>query len=253
MKKKPDTKEPSLSTAASPRRPRKVSLVRCLLLACMLAAAGGAWAADPTALDVAMKSLQAAVPPRVVQDELVLSFQPTRPARFVGVRFANESWAILHAYERNENGVFVFDYPIPEGLREIRYRIVVDGAVMADPSNPATDEDATGSILSVFTLDKDPVRPIVNPRQQPDGSVTFVFRGSAGRRVSIVGDFNNWDPSMDFLAEDSPGSYSITLRVPPGTHWYYFNSDGRRILDMFNAASARAPSGATVSIFTLPS
>jgi hypothetical protein len=230
-----------------------MSLVRCLLLACMLAGDGGAWAADPTALDVAMKSLHAAVPPRVVQDELVLSVQPARPAHFVGVRFAHESWAILHSYERNEYGVYVFDYPIPEGLREIRYRIVVDGAMMSDPTNPVTGEDATGSILSVFTLEKDPVRPILNPRQERDGSVTFVFRGSAGRRVAIVGDFNDWDPYMDFLAETSPGSYSITLRVPPGTHWYYFSSDGRRILDMFNAASAVAPGGATVSIFTLPS
>jgi 1,4-alpha-glucan branching enzyme len=219
----------------------------------MLTAAGGAWAADPTALDVAMKSLHAALPPRVVQDELILSVQPAHPARFVGVRFAHESWSILHPYELNENGVFVLDYPIPEGLREIRYRIVVDGELMTDPSNPVTDQDSTGSVLSVFTLEKDPVRPILNPRQERDGSVTFVFRGTAGKRVSLVGDFNNWDPYMDFLAEDAPGSYSITLRVPAGTHWYYFSSEGRRILDMFNAASAVAPGGAAVSIFTLPS
>lgn len=230
-----------------------MSLVRCLLLACLLGAAGGAWAADSTALDVAMKSLRAAQPPRVVQDELVLSARPDRPARFVGVRFAHESWAILHSYERNENGVFVLDYPIPEGMREFRYRIVVDGEVMTDPTNPVTDRDATGSILSVFTLDRDPVHPILNPKQLPDGSVTFVFRGTAGRRVSIVGDFNNWDPFMDYLSEDSPGSYSITLRVMPGTHWYYFSSDGRRILDMFNAAAATDPDGAFVSTFTLSS
>ena len=43
-----------------------------------------------------------------------------------------------------------------------------------------------------------------------------MFRGKPGRRVSLVGDFNNWDPFMDPLDETSPGSYSVTLRVPAG-------------------------------------
>jgi len=219
----------------------------------MVAAAGGAWAASPLSLDMAMKSITTAQPPHVVQDALILSLHPDRPTRFVGVRFANESWAVLHPYAVNENGVFVLDYPLPEGLREIRYRIVVDGELMADPTNPVVDTDLTGTEVSVVILTQDPVRPIVNPRQERDGSVTFVFHGTAGRRVAIVGDFNNWDPFMDFLAEGDSGAYSVTLRIPPGTHWYYFVSDGRRILDSYNTARAEDPDGSIVNIFTLPS
>jgi 1,4-alpha-glucan branching enzyme len=189
----------------------------------------------------------------MVEDALILSFSPAVPARFVGVRFANESWAVLHPCALNENGVFVLDYPVPEGLREIRYRVVVDGQWMADPLNPAVDTDVAGTQVSVFTLDSEPARPVVNPRVERDGSVTFVYQGTAGRRVSIVGDFNNWDPFMDYLSEGQPGSYSVTLRMPAGVHWYYFVSDGRRILDRFNAASATDPDGAAVSTFTLPS
>ena len=250
MKKQTDRVLP-----APPRPPRRkrFSLVRCLLLACLLATAGGAWAANPVSLDVAMKLLPAALPPHMVEDTLILSFQPAAPARFVGVRFASESWTVLHPCAVNENGVFVLDYPVPEGLREIRYRVVVDGQWMADPLNPDIDTDAAGTQVSVFTLDKEPARPVVNPRVERDGSITFVYQGTAGHRVSLVGDFNNWDPFMDYLSEGQPGSYSVTLRMPPGVHWYYFVSDGRRILDRFNAASAVDPDGSAVSTFTLRS
>jgi 1,4-alpha-glucan branching enzyme len=188
----------------------------------------------------------------MVDDVLVLSFKPDRPARFVGVRFAHEAWKVLHPYAMNDRGVFVLDYPVPEGVRDIRYRIVVDGLWMADPANPRTDVDAAGVSLSVFTLEKDPVRTILNPK--PDGSaLTFVFQGSPGRRVALVGDFNNWDPFMNPLDETAPGMYSISLRVPAGDHWYCFFSDGERFLDRFNARTGVDPDGGIVSFFVSPS
>jgi hypothetical protein len=209
--------------------------------------------ANPVNLDIAVRGLSTAQPPRIVEDVLVLSFKPVVPTRFVGVRFAHESWKALHAYAVNENGVFVLDYPLPEGVREIRYRIVVDGLWMVDPTNPHVESDAIGSEFSVFALEKEPVRPTVNPRRESDGAITFIFRGAPGKRVAIAGDFNNWDPFMDTLAETTPGTYSVTLRVPAGGHWYYFVSDGRRILDMFNPETGVDPDGSTVSYFSLTS
>jgi hypothetical protein len=231
-------------------RPKRIGLIRTLLLLAMSAAA--AHAVNPLTLDITLKSIDSSQPPRMVADELVLSLKPSRPAQFVAVRFAHESWKILHPYELNDKGVFVLDYPVPEGVREIRYRIVVDGLWMTDPANPRTDMDETGVGFSVFTLESEPVRTILNPKSQQGGSLTFVFSGSPGRRVALVGDFNNWDPFMDPLDETSPGSYSITLRVPPGEHWYYFFTDGRRILDRYNSMRGVDPDGMTVSYFISP-
>ena len=233
--------------------PKRVGLVRCLLLACLLLGPAAAFAANPISLDIAVKSMRTSQPPRMVDDVLVLSFKPERPIRFVGVRFAHEAWKILHPYAMNERGVFVLDYPVPEGVLEIRYRIVVDGLWMADPANPVTDSDAAGVSFSVFRLENEPARTVVNPKPDSGGALTFVFRGSPGRRVSIVGDFNNWDPFMDPLDETTPGSYAVTIRVPAGEHWYYFFSDGRRILDRFNAQTGGDPDGGTVNYFVFPS
>jgi hypothetical protein len=46
--------------------------------------------------------------------------------------------------------------------------------------------------------------------------------------------------------------YRITLRVPAGEHWYYFFTEGRRILDMFNPETGVDPDGNTVSYFSSP-
>jgi 1,4-alpha-glucan branching enzyme len=189
----------------------------------------------------------------MVGDVLLLTLKPRMLTRFVGVRFAHESWKVLHPFAENANGVFVMDYPVPEGLREIRYKIVVDGLWMADPTNPRIDTDAAGNEFSVFTLEKEPVRPVLNPRRENNGTLTFTFRGAPGKRVSISGDFNHWDPFVDTLAETAPGTYLITLRVPAGEHWYFFFSDGRRILDMFNPETGVDPDGNPVSYFSLSS
>ncbi len=227
-------------------------LVRCATFACMFLCAGSAFAVNLQTLDIAVRSLSAAQAPRMVEDVLLLTFKPGTRTRFVGVRFAHESWKVLHPYAVNENGVFVLDYPVPEGLREIRYKIVVDGLWMADPTNPTIEMDAVGNEVSVFTLEKEPVRLILNPRREADGGITFVFRGAPGRRVSIAGDFNFWDPFIDTLAEPAPGMYRITLRVPAGEHWYYFFMDGRRLLDRLNPETGVDPDGNTVSYFSSP-
>jgi hypothetical protein len=232
-----------------PPRRRRVTLIRYLILACMLAAAAPVFAANALSVDIAVKSLASAQPPHMVNDVLVLSYASNPPARFVGARFEHEHWKILHPYTMNQNMVYALDYVVPEGVREIRYRIEVDGLWMADPANPDTDTDVIGTEFSVYTLEKEPVRPVVSPRLQKDGSITFVFRGAPGRRVALEGDFNNWDPFMTSLTEDSPGSYSVTLRLPPGPHWYLFFMDGRRLLDRFNAETGSDPDGNTVSYF----
>jgi 1,4-alpha-glucan branching enzyme len=215
----------------------------------MLAAAAHLFGASAISVDIAVKSLATAQPPHMVNDVLVLSYASNPPPRFVGVRFEHESWKTLHPYTMNENRVYALDYVVPEGLREIRYRIEVDGLWMTDPANPLTDMDRLGTEFSLYTLEKEPVRPIVNPRLQRDGAVTFMFHGAPGRRVSLEGDFNNWDPFMTSLEESSPGIYGVTLRVPPGPHWYVFYSAGRRLLDRFNPKTGIDPDGNTVSYF----
>jgi Glycogen recognition site of AMP-activated protein kinase len=231
-----------------------MSLLRCLLLSCMLlGAAALGFGAQPLTLDLALNGLKEAKPPHLVDDVLILSYEPAHGAgvRFVGARFETESYTVLHSFSKNQYGIFVLDYEVPEDTRVIRYRLVVDGLWVSDPSNPDAETDQQGNLISLFTIEKEPVRPILNPRREADGSVTFVFRGLPGRRVTIQGDFNNWDPFMNQLVETEPGLYRITLRLLPGAHWYRFFTDGRRLLDRYNEDTALDPDGTPVSYFEL--
>ena len=230
-----------------------MTLIRCLLLTCMIVSTGAVFAATPESLNLAITRIKAAQPPQLMDDVLLLTYQPKKPTSFVGVRFAHESWKVLHTYGVNENGVFILEYPWPAGAKEIRYRIMVDGLWMTDPTNPVIEADAAGNEFSVFAVDNPPQQRVESPRMEKDGAITFTYTGLSGHRVALVGDFNNWDPFVAVLKENSPGTYTITLRIPPGRHWYVFYADGLRILDRRNGDTGVDPDGRTVSYFSLSS
>jgi hypothetical protein len=57
--------------------------------------------------------------------------------------------------------------------------------------------------------------------------VQFVLRADGARTVSLVGDFNDWDPVATPLAESGRGVWSAIVALRPGTVRYSFLIDGR--------------------------
>lgn len=56
--------------------------------------------------------------------------------------------------------------------------------------------------------------------------VQLVFRDPAAHRVSVVGDFTQWDASRARMTRDSAsGLWSVTLALRPGRHVYAFLVD----------------------------
>jgi len=242
-----------------------MSLARRLALILLVASAAAASAASPTTLDVNIQTTRTMQAPRLVGDALILTYWSRQPARFVGARFAHEQGSILHVYSVNEHGVFVLDYPLPAGLERIRYRIVVDGLWMADPSNPLREIDERGDEVSVYTVETEPQRSIVNPEikagtaAMKDGEstvyrATFTFRGMPGSRVSLVGDFNGWDPfdPDSLMREIRAGVFTATIEVRPGRHYYAYFAEGRKMLDEWNSETGTDPDGRRVNSFVVP-
>lgn len=236
-----------------PSRARRMSLARRLALILLVASAAVASAASPTALDVNIRTIRTMQAPRLVGDTLVLTYWSRQPARFVGARFFHEGGSILHVYSVNENGVFVLDYPLPVGLQRISYRVVVDGLWMVDPSNPLRQIDERGDEVSVVDVVTEPQRSIVNPEIKA-GRATFVFHGTPGSRVSLVGDFNGWDPfEPDYLMEEvRPGQFTISIPVRSGRHYYAYFAEGRKMLDEWNSETGVDPDGRRVNSFVVP-
>lgn len=208
-------------------------------------------ALDGIYLDLKAMTYTEARAPEIVDDIIFFTYQSETSARHVAVRFAHEGFSILHSYARNEYGVFVLDYPVPEETSVLRYRIVVDGLWMRDPKNPSMETDRMGEEFSVLEIGRQDLFK-ANPRMQKDGSALFTFRGSAGKDIALVGDFNNWDPFLDRLNETEDGVYEISLRLRAGTHGYYFLIDGDRRLDPRNYETMETGDGLVVSVFSWP-
>jgi predicted carbohydrate-binding protein with CBM48 len=57
--------------------------------------------------------------------------------------------------------------------------------------------------------------------------VQFVFVAEQAARVSLVGDFNDWDPAATPLSRAPGGVWSAVLPLRPGRFTYSFVVDGR--------------------------
>jgi hypothetical protein len=231
---------------------------RLLLVGALLTAGLGPLAAQVTLpTPIEMQSVERAGPPRFLNRQVLLCFapdSPAHPARLVGASFEHERYAVFHPYVRNANGIFLLLLDVPEGVESLTYRISVDGLWTHDPANPQRFEDDFGLVFSTFSLKGAPPKSLLSPELRPNGEVTFRFRGLPGRFVSLIGEFNRWDPFWEPMPEDPrrPGLYQVTLRLPPGPHYYAFSVDGERLPDPLNVELAEDSEGFRVSTFRLP-
>lgn len=235
-------------------------------------------------LSLELSSIDQAGPPRVIEDHVLLTYQSSRPVRYVGVAFAHEGYSEVHQFRVNvrepasdqgrTSRVYFYLADPPEDQEVLRYRYVVDGLWMADPRNGRTQLDQNGIPVSVFDLpqqrEADHSNPIVTDsgrvrfrlRLPPDaspgvrtvqGRITYLV-DTRDLRVYVAGSFNNWDPYMYRLhrVQGSPGVYETgPVELTRGAHRYYFVINGRRILDPHNPQRNYHRDGYQVSVFTL--
>lgn len=70
------------------------------------------------------------------------------------------------------------------------------------------------------------------PRQTSEG-IIFSVKAPQAKKVSIAGNFNEWDTERDVLkGPDESGMWNITLPLSEGRHEYLFWVDGEKwVLD----------------------
>lgn len=231
-----------------------MKFAKYLLLLSILTAPGrglSAFETDDFAIYLEIRQMKHARPPYFLGNNLILSFETDHPVRFVGAAFSHENFSNIHSFVKNEYNTFVLIYPLPanKGIEELKYRIVVDGLWMADPLSKKTISDANGIKLSYVMVPERLTRITTSPLPMPDGNVRFLYLGPSNRNIYLVGDFNNWDPFMHKMHENEEGRYEISLPLLPGDHYYYFLSNGTRILDPMNPERGVDFEGVEVSHF----
>lgn len=69
-------------------------------------------------------------------------------------------------------------------------------------------------------------------------AVHFELDAPHARRVSLVGDFDGWNPAAIPMRRRSDGAWAIDLPLPPGRHAFAFSVDGRLTIDPTAALAA---------------
>jgi len=180
-------------------------------------------------------------------------FESNSYIRRVAIAFGSDNFSTIYPLKKNENNVFFFARKIPANSHSLRYRFIIDGIWINDPKNSnivfSSDNFSVSSIDIPQKYIEKPNTPIIDNNK----NVRFIYKDNTNKNVYISGNFNNWDPFMFKLKEDikHPGTYTISLRLSPGVHYYKFIADGVAVQDPGNPSKAYSTRGNAVSVIRL--
>ena len=148
---------------------------------------------------------------------------------------------------RSDNGVWYYFLPAGEGRQNIRYKFLVDGTWIMDPANPDRDDDGRGSYLSL-------VEPMIKTEgrqvsyRKIGSSIEFRIYRPTAAFISLVGDFNHWNPEQDLLSRGKDGIWRLRKKLFPGKYRYKYVVDGEWVPDIYNIKSASDNTGEICSV-----
>ena len=209
-----------------------------------------------------LRGITAPGKPEIFQDGVI--FTAPSSYRRVGISFAHEGYAKVYWFKRlmvpkdaaeytvagkiqkdvdqnRDSGIMFHLEPIPGNIKNMDYRMIIDGLWTADPLNPLTVSGPSGVVESRVPLPEKPITAAA------PGTYRFSYRAPPGETITVGGSFNNWDPFMYELRETSPGLYTFTLPLPLGTFQYVFFKRGEMIPDPANARRLYSRDGRIVS------
>jgi 1,4-alpha-glucan branching enzyme len=79
----------------------------------------------------------------------------------------------------------------------------------------------------------------------------FFCRAPEARHVSLMGDFNHWNPTAAPMRRMPDGRWMASLELPHGYHQYLFLVDGEPLLDPNASGTARNERNEPVSLIAI--
>ncbi len=79
----------------------------------------------------------------------------------------------------------------------------------------------------------------------------FYCSAPEAQQVSLVGDFNQWDPNANPMIRQPDGQWLASLELNHGYHLYVFLVDGERVLDPKAAGRTKDAQNQPVSMLAV--
>ncbi len=93
--------------------------------------------------------------------------------------------------------------------------------------------------------------PHAQPARGPLHLVDFFCHAPQAKSVSLIGDFNGWDPAAHPMNRMPDGGWVIRLELPHGHHQYLFLVDGKPTLDPSAMGKVHNERNETVSLIAI--
>src|SRR5689334_9321874 len=81
--------------------------------------------------------------------------------------------------------------------------------------------------------------------------VNFICTAANAKRVSLVGDFNDWHPDAAPMKRQVDGAWAVQIPLNHGHHHYQFLVDGKPTLDPRAQGTARNEKNEKVSLIAV--
>lgn len=185
------------------------------------------------------------------------------------------NWKLI-PMKRNTYGVFYYIYKLQANnelnLKKFSYKFLIDGVWDIDPAN-TIKEIFSNTEVSIFEFEdtilqyhlaKTEILKRYSSKSLQKNDyflVEFKIHESHLKRilnkekinsVSIVSNFNYWNPYSNFLEKDEKGIYRWKTKLFKGTYFYNFVIDGEWVLDPLNENTKYLSNfGKTFSYITL--
>lgn len=185
----------------------------------------------------------------VVADGLLFTYKD-RKSESVLISGNFSSWKMTKM-TRGKDGVWFYFLSNDDFSGKVQYKFNVDGLWTDDPSNAFKEDDKRGSYISLSESEAPVEGRLVTYKMTDKNRILFRTYKPDARVISLVGDFNGWNPEHDVMKRGGDGIWRIEKRLTAGVYRYKFIVDGEWQPDLFNPESASDSAGDLCSLIKI--
>lgn len=186
--------------------------------------------------------------PLVLENTVLFFYIGAAKDVFLAGDFNN--WKLNLKLKEHRNNLWVFSWTNRTQAGSYKYRFVVDGFWIPDPTNPNFVYDAGREKLSLLTLTNEFIPDKKYPLWISNDVYRFQHVATNAKVVSLAGDFNNWNPYSHQMKYQGGGLFSIDIILDPKKLYLYsFVEDGMWVFDANNKKQYRNQQNRAVSAF----
>jgi hypothetical protein len=184
--------------------------------------------------------------PWILNDAIIFFYKDKANKILVGGDFNDWKPELLMDQKNTNFWQYVWEERLPKG--RYKYKLMVDDIWISDPYNSNIIIDDSGQPVSYFELKEDFIPNASYPLWLEKDIFQFKYEDTSAKNISLVGDFNNWNPYSTPLKNFGAGEFSINIRLMPGIHSYCFVVDDEWKADPNNLNQYSDKVGTIISI-----